>query len=59
MAAKETMQRIGHELKTNPPAVLASTRRKFGKARAEKQRRAILLSKARKAGAHIPSMKGR
>jgi hypothetical protein len=48
---------VGKELKENPPAILASTRRKFGVARAESQRRAILLSKARARGAHIPKSK--
>lgn len=56
MADKDsTLEAVGHELKVNPPSVLASTRRKFGAARAEKQRKAILLSKARAAGAKIPS----
>ena len=54
-SSDSTMEAIGHELKVNPPAVLNSTRRKFGVARAEKQRKAILLSKARAAGVNIPS----
>lgn len=55
MAERKTiLGRIGDELKRNPPAALAKTRRKFGAKRAEAQRRAILLSKARKAGARIP-----
>jgi hypothetical protein len=45
--SKRKLQEIGHELKTNPPHVLAKTRKKFGAKRAEAQRRAILLSKAR------------
>ena len=49
-----TLRRIGQELKTNPPSVLATTRRRFGAARAERQRRAILLNKARRAGVRIP-----
>ena len=49
------MEAIGKELKENPPAVLNSTRRKFGVQRAEKQRKAILLSKARAAGVNVPS----
>lgn len=58
MASKDdTLESIGHEMKVNPPAILAATRRKFGAERAEAQRKAILLSKARKAGANIPSMK--
>jgi len=48
---------VGKELKDNPPAILASTKRKFGAARAESQRRAILLSKARRMGARIPKPK--
>ena len=48
------LERAGREIKENPPRVLASTARKFGPERAEKQRVAILLSKARQAGARIP-----
>lgn len=47
------LQSVGRELKENPPAVLTKTRRKSGKGRAEKQRVAILLSKARRRGARI------
>ena len=39
------------ELKEDPPAILAKTRRKKGATAAKKQRIAILLSKARKDGA--------
>ena len=52
------MKRIGHELKENPPKILAKTARKFGKAKAAKQKTAILLSKARRAGAKIPLKSG-
>lgn len=45
---------VGTEMHDNPPRILAHTRAKFGKKRAENQRRAILLNKARKEGAHIP-----
>lgn len=56
MADKDsTMEAIGHELKTRPPAILNATKRKFGVQRAQKQRTAILLSKARQAGVKIPS----
>lgn len=55
MADSGALEAIGQELKTNPPAILNSTRRKFGAARAEKQRKAILLSKARQAGVKLPS----
>lgn len=48
------LHRVGTELKERPPSVLAKTRRKAGAARAEKQRVAILLSKARRRGARIP-----
>lgn len=51
---KSILESVGHELKVNPPKVLASTERKFGIARAKRQKKAILLSKARKAGANIP-----
>jgi len=50
---KGILERVGHELKTNPPAILAKTRRKSGAKRANKQRVAILLSKARRAGANV------
>lgn len=56
MADKDsTLEAIGSEMKQNPPAILNATRRKFGVARADKQRTAILLSKARQAGVKIPS----
>lgn len=45
---------IGAELRDNPPSILEKTRRKKGAAAGERQRRAILLSKAREAGARIP-----
>ena len=47
------LKNVGHELKHNPPKILAKTRRKKGKAAAERQRKAILLNKARKRGARI------
>ncbi len=43
------------EMKKNPPSVLAKTKKKKGAKQAEKQRIAIGLSKARQAGAKIPS----
>ncbi len=52
---KGTLSAIGSEMKSNPPSILRATRRKFGAARAESQRKAILLSKARAAGVKIPS----
>jgi hypothetical protein len=51
MPDRDTFEKIGRELKDNPPRVLAKTRKKKGRKQAEKQRRAILLSKARRAGA--------
>lgn len=57
-ALKESQKKIKKafsEVKKNPPSILAKTRRKYGAKRAEKQRIAIALSKARKAGAKIPS----
>jgi len=44
----------GHELKENPPKVVKSTMRKKGPEAARKQNIAIMLSKARAAGADIP-----
>lgn len=55
MTTRGILESVGHELKTNPPKQLAKTARKFGAADAAKQRTAILLSKARRAGARIPS----
>ena len=52
------LEKVGTELKNNPPAVLNKTARKKGVHQAEKQRKAILLSKARAAGAKIPFKKG-
>jgi len=54
---KSILSAVGTELKENPPAIVNSTRRKFGADRAAAQRTAILLSKARKAGANIPAYK--
>lgn len=39
---------VGKELKDNPPSILKKTHRKKGAKAAEKQRVAILLSKAHK-----------
>jgi hypothetical protein len=43
-----------HEVKHNEPRIVGHTRRKFGASDAAKQKVAIALSKARKAGASIP-----
>lgn len=60
MASKSAiLESVGHELKVNPPKILKHTAAKFGKADAEKQRKAILLSKARKAGANVPSKRSK
>lgn len=48
------LESVGKELKDRPPRILKQTRRKKGKKQADRQRVAILLSKARKAGARIP-----
>lgn len=47
-----TLESVGRELKDNPPRILAKTRAKKGKKAADKQRVAILLSKARR-GARV------
>jgi len=54
MKHRSKLRAIGHELKENPPRILAKTRKKSGAKQANKQRVAILLSKARKSGARIP-----
>ncbi len=52
--SERIIHRVGTELKENPPRIVQQTRRKRGEKRAEAQRRAILLDKARRAGARIP-----
>ena len=47
-ATSASLERAGHELKVNPPAVLSKTRKKKGAKAAEAQRRAIMFSKARR-----------
>ncbi len=49
------LEDVGREIKDNPPSILEKTRRKKGVERAEAQRVAILLSKARKSGAIVPN----
>lgn len=44
---------VGTELKDNPPSVLDKTARKYGQKRANKQRVAIMFSKAKKLGAKV------
>ncbi|MGH7744967.1 MAG: hypothetical protein ACREQ5_09215 [Candidatus Dormibacteria bacterium] len=51
---KAALETAFREIKENPPKILAKTRAKKGRARAEKQRVAIGLSKGRAAGADIP-----
>lgn len=51
---RRLLKAAGDEMKKTPPAILAKTKRKSGAAQAEKQRVAILLSKARAEGASIP-----
>jgi hypothetical protein len=43
-----------HEVKHNEPKIVKHTRGKFGASDAARQKVAIALSKARKAGASIP-----
>lgn len=47
------LEDVGSELKANPPSILAKTRAKYGPEKANKQRVAILLSKARRRGANL------
>ena len=55
---QEKIAEAGHEMKMSPPKILAKTRRKGGALAANKQRIAIMLSKARQAGAKIPRKGG-
>lgn len=50
---RKILHSVGRELKENPPRQLRKTARKFGKKRAQTQKVAILLSKARRRGAKI------
>lgn len=45
-----------HEVNTNEPGIVAHTRQKYGSRRAAKQKVAIALAKARRAGAKVPRM---
>jgi hypothetical protein len=54
--SSDSLKAAGQEMKENPPAILARTRSKFGAARAEKQRRAILMSKAGSSGVKTPKL---
>jgi hypothetical protein len=50
---RRILESVGKELRDNPPRQLAKTAKKSGKKRANKQRVAILLSKARSKGASV------
>lgn len=45
---KSKIEESGKEIKRNPPSILKSTARKFGKKAAKRQRVATMLAKARK-----------
>lgn len=47
MARKSDLEVAGHEIKENPPRILAKTRKKKGAKAANKQRVAIMFSKSR------------
>ena len=57
MAKSPAIAAAFREVNTNVPKVVTSTARKFGPDRARKQKAAIALSKARRAGANLPSPK--
>jgi hypothetical protein len=57
--SRQITHRMGVEMRDNPPRIIEKTRREKGDKAAEKQRRAILLSKARRAGAKIPKKKSK
>ncbi|MCI0418143.1 MAG: hypothetical protein L0312_02800 [Acidobacteria bacterium] len=52
--SQRLIRAAGHEMKVSPPEILRKTKRKKGAETANKQRVAILLNKARAAGADIP-----
>ncbi len=54
---QERIDMAGHEIKENPPKILAHTKKKFGMSKMKKQKTAIMLAKARKEGADIPLKK--
>lgn len=56
---RKILHRVGTELKNRPPRIVEKTRREKGPEAAEKQHKAILLSKARRAGARIPQKKSK
>lgn len=47
MPSESKIEAAGHEIKENPPKILAKTKAKKGAGAANKQRVAIMLSKAR------------
>jgi hypothetical protein len=51
---KKKVRAAFREVHQNEPKAVSQTRAKFGEKRAEAQKTAIALSKARKAGAKIP-----
>lgn len=51
---RSALQAAFREVKVAPPRILAKTRAKAGPVRANKQRVAIALNKARESGAKIP-----
>lgn len=57
--SRKILHRMGTEMKHNPPAIVEKTRREKGDEAAEGQRKAILISKARRAGARIPYKKSK
>jgi hypothetical protein len=54
MKTKAILKETFGEVFGDEPKIVGKTRRKFGEARAKKQKVAIALSKARKRGARIP-----
>ena len=54
---KSILEEVGSELKSNEPRIVGQTRQKYGPERALAQKRAILFSKARRAGARVPGPK--
>ena len=53
------LNEVGAELQKNPPRIVNRTRAKYGRAAAQKQVVAIMLSKARRRGVKIKQSKKR
>ena len=54
---QKLLEQAGKEVKMREPKIVGHTRAKFGEEREQRQKTAIILSKARAQGAKIPKAK--